>query len=70
MDMLIALYLRDKYLISLYSVKTFESRRVIRIKKFIIRVIMRDLRLEKHNPCGNWSKFHSASDYGNNKVCI
>ena len=47
--MLIVLYLRDKYLISLYSVKILESRQVMGIKKFIIWV-MRDFRLEKHSP--------------------
>ena len=48
--MLIVLYLRDKYLVSLYSVKTFESRQVMGIKKFITWVIMSDFRLEKQNP--------------------
>ena len=47
---LIVLYLRDKYLISLYSAKTFESRQVIEIKKFITWVIMSDFSQEKHSP--------------------
>lgn len=49
---MIVLYLRDEYLISLYSVKTFENRQVIGIKKFITWVVMSDFRIEKHNPCG------------------
>lgn len=50
--MVIVLNLRDKYLISLHSVKTFENRQVIGIKKFITWVVMSDFRTEKHNPCG------------------
>ena len=61
---LIVLYLRDKYLISLYSAKTFKSRQVIEIKKFITWVIMSDFSKEKHSPWGDLGKFRGASDYG------
>lgn len=50
--MLIVFYLCDKYLILFYSVKIFENRQVIGIKKFIIWVVMSDFRIEKYNLCG------------------
>lgn len=55
--MLIVLYLRDKCPISPYSVKTFESSQVLGIKNFITCVIMSELRLEKHNSCGDLGSF-------------
>lgn len=63
--MLIVFYLCDKYLILFYSVKIFENRQVIGIKKFIIWVVMSDFRIEKYNLCGDLGKFYIVFDYVN-----